>query len=136
MGHKNENKTKPTDQKVTSFLDNLDEQQQKDSQILIDIMSDVSSESPVMWGSSIIGFGTYHYISKSGREGDWMRIGFSPRKGKMSLYLTYDASQYTDTLDKMGKYGIGKGCIYFKSIEPLDKTLLKKLIKSAYTSQG
>lgn len=134
MSNKNENKTKPTDNKVSDFLKTLDKQQQTDSKILIDIMGEVSGESPVMWGSSIVGFGSYHYKSKSGREGDWMRIGFSPRKGKVSLYITYDASQYTDILDQMGKYDIGKGCIYLKTIEPLDRSLLEKLIKSAYNS--
>lgn len=82
------NKTIPNDNDAIDFLASLqDEQQRRDSEALISIMSQVSGELPVMWGSSIIGFGKVHYKYVSGREGEWMKIGFSPRKGKISLYV-------------------------------------------------
>lgn len=87
-----------------------------------------------MWGSSIIGFGTVRYKYASGQEGDWMRIGFSPRKGKLSLYITVDAEQYKDQLDETGKYKIGKGCIYINKLADVDKVKLTEIIRSAYSN--
>lgn len=130
---KNENKTAPTSVDVTEFLATLDDEQQRyDSEVLVDMMAQVSGERPVMWGTSIIGFGTFHYTSKSGREGDWMRIGFSPRKGKLSLYITYDASQYDKELEAMGKHKIGKGCVYINRLADVDLGALRQVIELAY----
>ncbi len=127
-----QNITLPNDKKVSDLLDTLDDEQLSDSQTLIEIMSEVSGEKPVMWGSSIIGFGVAKYKYASGREGEWMRIGFSPRKDKLSLYMSCDASQYKDLLDEMGKCGHGKGCIYIKKLADVDEQVLRKLIKKAY----
>lgn len=130
---KNENKTKPTSQDVVDFLASIDAEQQADAQVLVQIMQEVTGEDPVMWGSSIIGFGSYHYKSKSGREGDWMRIGFAPRKNQLSLYITMDAAQLKIDLDAMGKYKTGKGCIYIRTLEDVDNAKLKEIIEMAYT---
>lgn len=135
--NKNQNKTVATDQDVTNFVAGLDDpQQREDSQTLIDIMSQVSGEQPVMWGSSIIGFGSMHYKYATGREGDIPKIGFSPRKGKLSLYITYDAAAYKSDLDATGKYKIGKGCIYINRLADVDLVKLTALIQKAYTEDS
>ncbi len=127
------NKTIPTDNDVADFLATLsDETQHRDSEVLIKMMHKISGEPPVMWGSSIIGFGKRHYKYASGREGDWMKIGFSPRKGKISLYITGDANKYVPELDAMGKYEIGKGCIYIKQLVDVDIEKLEAIINKAY----
>lgn len=126
------NKTAANDSSVIDFLSTLDEEQQRDSQVLVTIMSDVSGEPPVMWGASIIGFGTLRYTYASGRTGDWMRIGFSPRKGKLSLYITVTAEKYESDLEKVGKHKIGKGCIYINKLADIDQEALAAVIRKAY----
>ena len=128
-------KTVATDSSVIDYLATLDESQQRDSETLIEMMHDVSSEPPVMWGK-IVGFGKYHYKTKSGIEADWMKIGFAPRKGKLSLYVTYDAVSFKDQLDAIGKHDIGKGCIYFKNLDNANLAALKELIAKAYRQEG
>lgn len=130
----NENKTQPTDRDIAYFIASLPEKQQADAQTLVEIMQDVSGEPPVLWGSRIVGFGKYHYKSKSGREGDWMQIGFAPGTGKFSLYLTFDAEELTGKVKNLGKYKIGKGCVYINKLADVDIAKLKKLIKIAYAA--
>ena len=126
-------KTKPGIVSVEDFVEKLDDERQFDVSTLIDIMSDVSGEKPVMWGSSIIGFGTLSYKYASGRDVDWLRIGFSPRKGKISLYITVEAEQYIPDLEQLGgKYSIGKGCIYIRKLADVDEGKLRVLIQKAY----
>jgi len=81
-----------------------------------------------MWGSSIIGFGSYHYKGASGREGDWMQIGFSPRKQNLTLYLMGGLNARTDLLKKLGKHKTGKGCLYIKKLSDVDVNVLKELM--------
>ncbi len=131
---KNENKTKPTDQDVTAFIANLPEIQQADAERLVGIMQEISGEKPILWGSRIIGFGTFHYKSKSGREGDWMRIGFAPGTGKFSLYLTYDAEELTGKVEDLGKYTTGKGCVYINKLADVDRKKLEEMIRIAYAA--
>jgi hypothetical protein len=85
-----------------------------------------------MWGPTMIGFGSVHYVSPSGREGDWFRIGFSPRKAAFSLYITMDASAHPDLMSKLGKHTTGKGCIYFKHLSDIDMSVLEELIRTSY----
>lgn len=128
-----ENKTVATDSNVIDFVSGLDDPRQRsDSEKLITMMSDISGSTPVMWGSSIVGFGTLQYKTSDGKMHDWMQIGFSPRKGKLSLYVTVDAAKYTEQLDAMGKYEIGKGCIYVKRLDDVDTAKLKAIIEQAY----
>lgn len=130
------NKTIPTNRDVLDFIASLEnEEQRRDSEALVGIMHAISDEQPVLWGTSIIGFGTLHYKYPSGREGDWMKIGFSPRKGKLSLYVTYDALKYKKQLDKVGKYKLGKGCIYINKLTDVDIEMLTKIIRQAYQSE-
>jgi len=133
---KNENKTKPTDQNIADFITSLPEGQRADTTTLVAIMQDISGETPVLWGSRIIGFGTFHYKSKSGREGDWMRIGFAPGVGKFSLYLTYDAAKLTAEVEGLGKYKTGKGCIYINKLADVNIEKLKQLVRIANAAEN
>lgn len=128
---KYEPKTVATDDSVIDYLATLDESQQRDSRTLIRMMRDASGEPPVLWGK-IIGFGTYHYKTKSGNEADWPLIAFAPRKGKLSLYLTYDAADFADDLAQVGKHDIGKGCVYMKNLDGANIDALEALITKAY----
>lgn len=133
---KNENKTKPTNRDIVDFIASLPEKQQADAEILTKIMQDVSGEKPVLWGPRIVGFGVFHYVSKSGREGDWPIIGFAPGTSKFSLYLTFDAAKLTSKVKDLGKYKIGKGCVYINKLADVDLDKLKELIKIAYTTES
>lgn len=126
-------KTRPTDTSITKFVDSLtDEQQQADTLKLIEIMSKVSGSEPVMWGGAIIGFGSRQLKYASGRELDWPRLAFSPRKGKITLYVTQDADQLTSNFKDLGKYKLGKGCIYLKQLADIDQKSLVDLIETAH----
>lgn len=133
---KNENKTKPTDRDIIDFIASLPEKQQADAEILVGIMQDISGEKPVLWGAKIVGFGSFHYKSKSGREGDWPRIGFAPGTGKFSLYLTFDAAELTSQVKDLGKYKIGKGCVYINKLADIDLAKLRELIRIANISDS
>src|SRR6185503_8457730 len=101
---KAELKTKVNDASVTTFLNSVtDEQKRNDGFEILKLMQQVTKEEPKMWGSSIVGFGSYHYKGKSGREGDWMLVGFSPRKQNLTVYLMGGFSKHTDLMEKLGK---------------------------------
>lgn len=132
----NENKTKPTTDSVDAFIDGLDDPTQRlDSAKLVELMREVTGEPAVLWGK-IIGFGSYHYRSKSGREGDWMKIGFSPRKGQLSLYLTTNAESLATELADLGKHTTGKGCVYIKRLSDINIDALKAICTKAYAAAG
>lgn len=127
------NKTVATDSDVHDFIGSLDDPtQREDSKLLLELFGRVTGEKPVMWGPAIIGFGSVHLKYASGRELDWMQIGFSPRKGKISLYVTFDAEELTGRFPKLGKYEIGKGCIYIKRLANVDMDELEKLVRAAW----
>src|SRR5215510_2324495 len=126
---KAEIKTKVNDASVTKFLNSVaDEQKRNESFELLKLMKQVTKEEPRMWGSSIVGFGSYHYKGASGREGDWMLIGFSPRKQNLTLYLMHGFDVHKDLLKKLGKYKTSMGCLYVKKLEDVDKKVLKELV--------
>ena len=126
-------KTKETDASVEAFIDGLaDEQQREDSRKIAGIMKKLTGDEPKMWGASIIGFGNETYTSPAtGREVDWMKIGFSPRKGNLSLYVLHTGDRQQDLLEKLGKHKTGKGCLYIKRLSDVDEKVLEKVIKSA-----
>ena len=95
-------------------------------------MQTISKSKPVMWGSAIIGFGTYHYVYESGREGAAMLIGFSPRKQNISIYLMGGLKKVKDELSKLGKYKTGGGCLYIKSLNDVNVQVLKKVLAKAF----
>ncbi len=126
-------KTKPTAASVEDFINSIaDEQKRKDSFAILEMMSKASGEEPAMWGASIIGFGNVRYKSpKTGREVDWLRIGFSPRMANLSLYLTMDIKKHGDALEKLGKHKTGVGCLYINKLEDVDVKVLEGMIKTS-----
>jgi hypothetical protein len=129
---KAEVKTKVNDASVTEFLDGVaDEQRRNDCYEILKMMKQVTKEEPKMWGSSIVGFGSYHYKGKSGREGDWMLTGFSPRKQALTLYLMGGFEAHDELLEKLGKFTTGAGCLYIKRLGDVDKKVLKELVQAS-----
>jgi hypothetical protein len=127
---KAELKTKLNDASVTKFLNSVaDEQKRNDCFEILKMMKQITKEEPKMWGASIVGFGSYHYKGKSGREGDWMLTGFSPRKQNLTLYLMGGFDTHADLLKKLGKFTTSVGCLYIKKLEDVDKKILKELVQ-------
>lgn len=126
-------KTKETEASVNKFLKSFkDEQLEKDCFSLINIMKKITKSEPKMWGTSIVGFGNFHYKSKSGREGDWFYCGFSPRKNNLTIYTSLcDLSKQKELLNKLGKHKIGKSCIYVKTLDDIDTKILKEIISKS-----
>lgn len=127
-------KTKQTAESVHDFIMTFThtEQRRKDSFDILKFMQDVTGYEPRMWGPSIIGFGKYHYKSnRSRQEGDWPLIGFSPRKAAISLYVYCGCSGQDELLRKLGKYTMGKACIYIKKFSDIDQEVLRQLMLSS-----
>jgi len=125
-----EAKTKPTNQSVEEFLNEIsDDERRADCLQVAKIMEEITGEKPVMWGPSIVGFGSYHYKYASGREGDWPLTGFSPRKKDMTLYLMMGFTKHGELLEKLGKHSTAKSCLYIKRLSDIHEPTLKKLIK-------
>ena len=130
MGKLAEIKTKPTSISVESYLEGIkEEQKRKDSYVILGMMEKAIGEKPKMWGSSLIGFGSKRYKSPAtGREVDWFKIGFSPRKANLSLHLVIDLQRHADLLSKLGKRKTGVGCLYINKLADVDLMILEKLI--------
>jgi hypothetical protein len=125
-----EAKTKETDKSVVDFIESIDnEKKKKDAYRLLKIFEEATGFKPVIWGTSIIGFGKYHYKYKSGHEGEAPLAGFSPRKSKISLYLLYESEERDKLLENFGKHKKGKGCVYINKVDDIDIEVLKALIK-------
>jgi hypothetical protein len=122
-------KTKPTDVKVEDFLNAVEHPtRKKDGFELLRIMKEITRKKAKMWGPSIVGFGTYHYKYESGREGDMPIVGFSPRKQSLSLYIMPGFEELEEILGKLGKYKIGKSCLYINKLADVDISILRELI--------
>lgn len=129
---KAEPKTQVNDASVTEFLNNVaDEHKRNDCFEILKMMTQVTKEEPKMWGSSIVGFGSYHYKGKSGREGDWMLTGFSPRKQNLTLYLMGGFDTHAALLEKLGKFTTSVGCLYIKKLDDVDRKVLKDLVQAS-----
>lgn len=126
-------KTKPTSASVEDFLNTVkDEQKRKDSFAILEMMKKATGKDPKMWGSSVIGFGNKRYKSPAtGREVDWLVIGFSPRKANLSLYLSMNIKEHEATLKKLGKHKTGVGCLYINKLEDIDVKVLKEIINAS-----
>jgi hypothetical protein len=132
MAKKAELKTKVNDASVEGFLNSVaDEQKRGDCFEILKLMKQVTKETPKMWGSSIVGFGSYHYKGASGREGDWMLTGFSPRKQNLTLYIMGGFDSHKDLLKKLGKYETSVGCLYIKKLDDVDRKVLKELVAAS-----
>lgn len=126
-------KTKPTSASVEDFINAVtDEQKRKDCFVLLEMMKKATGEEPVLWGSSIIGFGNKRYKSPAtGREVDWLVIGFAPRKANISLYLMMDIKKQAAVLEKLGKHKTGVGCLYINKLKDIDLKVLKGMIENS-----
>lgn len=125
---KSENKTKPERKSVQAFLKKVEPAgRREDAAVLLELMKDVTGETPVLWGS-IVGFGTYHYTYESGREGDFFLTGFAPRKANMVVYVMPGFSSYEADLAKLGKHKTGKSCLYLGRLESIDQKVLRRLV--------
>ena len=126
-------KTRPTRASVDKFLKSVeDETKQADCRTLVEIMQRVTGAKPVMWGPSIVGFGSYHFRYASGREGDWMLAGFSPRKRDLTVYVMAGFKKAEKTLAKLGKHRASSGgCLYLKRLSDIDLNQLETLIRDS-----
>lgn len=127
-----ENKTKVTRKSVTAFINSIDDKQKRaDVKKVAAIMRRVTGARPKMWGSSIVGYGEYHYKYASGREGDFMLAGFSPRKQALTIYVMAGFSSYPSLMKKLGKYKTGKSCLYVKRLSDVDEKVLERLLEQS-----
>jgi len=126
-------KTKPSKANVKDLLRAIpDERKRKDALVLLDVFRQITGEKPTLWGSSIIGFGKYHYHSPTtSREGDWFLTGFSARKQNLTIYITSGFDAYGSLMKKLGKHKTGMGCLYINKLEDVDMTTLKMLIRKS-----
>ena len=125
-------KTKPNKLSVEKFLNSIkDEQKRKDSFQVLEMMKKITKEEPIMWGTSIVGFGKYHYKYASGREGDWFLTGFSPRKQNLTLYIMSGFKRYNELMKKLGKHKTGSSCLYINKLDDIDLKVLKVLISES-----
>jgi hypothetical protein len=130
-------KTQRGDGSVDAFIDAIeDERKREDSKALVALMEKVTGEKGALWGPSIVGFGDLHYKYESGREGEWFRVGFSPRKQNLTLYVTDYIKEDDPLLAKLGKFTTGKACIYVKRLDDVDTGVLGELVKRSYEAGG
>lgn len=122
-------KTRPTGADVTEFLATVpDAQKRADSDVLLELMKRVTGDDAVMWGSSIIGFGTYEYTNRSGKPAKWMATGFSPRKVALTIYIMQGFEPHADLMERLGKYKTGRSCLYVKRLSDIDLDVLETLV--------
>jgi len=126
------NKTAVTATPVEDFIDGVsDRRKRQDSMDMIALMRDVTGHEPKMWGSSLVGFGSYHYRYESGREGDFFLTGFSPRKSAFTIYIMPGFERYGALMKKLGPHRTGKSCLYVKNLDAIDRDLLKEIIRDS-----
>ena len=128
-----ENKTKPTKKAIKPYLDSIEnETRRADSFVLLAMLEEITQDPAVMWGESLIGFNSYHYKYKTGREGDMLLIGFSPRKQNLAIYLTDGCHNYKEELVQLGPHKTGKSCLYITQLKKIDLVVLKQILTSSY----
>ncbi|HUW09134.1 MAG TPA: DUF1801 domain-containing protein [Anaerolineae bacterium] len=125
-------KTQKNESSVEAFLSAVEHGKRRaDGFAILELMREVTGEEPAMWGTSIVGFGTYRYRYASGREAEWMLAGFSPRKQNMTLYIMDGFDQYKELLSRLGKYRAGKSCLYISKLEDVDSGVLRELVQQS-----
>lgn len=124
-------KTQASDASVADFIGKQPEAVRADCAALIAMMEKATGEAGKLWGSSIVGFGSYRYQYKSGRDGEWFRVGFSPRKANIVVYLMPSAESYPDHLARLGKYKTGVSCLYIKRLSEVDANVLEEMIRES-----
>lgn len=132
-----ENKTKPTELSVAHYLAAIeDEERRQDCTALAQLMTKAGGQPATMWGTGIVGFGSYHYVYESGREGDMCLLGFAARKGDISVYGTGSAPDRDALLAQLGRHKVGKGCLYLRKLADVDLKVLERLFKSALAAKA
>jgi hypothetical protein len=132
-----ENKTKAHGGSVEAFIEAIpNEQRRRDSASLALIMESATGEPPVMWGSSIVGFGSHHYRYDSGREGDIATVSFAPRKDSLVIYGVVFYDEGRGLLDELGPHDVGKGCLYIKDLSKVDQAVLTRMVDNAYAAKS
>ncbi|WP_421857566.1 DUF1801 domain-containing protein [Oceanicaulis sp.] len=132
-----QNKTQPTSADVDAFLGAVEpERRREDGRALNALFQRVTGWSPVMWGPSMIGYGSYHYRYDSGREGDFLATGFSPRKANLSIYIMPGYADYASLLNRLGKHKMGKSCLYVSKLGDVDLDVLSELIQAGLEDLG
>ena len=131
-------KTKANEASVEDFLNSIsDDTKRKDSFAILEMMKKASKAEPKMWGSSMIGFGLKRYKSPAtGREVDWFKMGFSPRKANLSLHLTIDIKKHSGAIEKLGKHKTGVGCLYINKLDDVDLKVLKGMVETAWKAKS
>ena len=125
-----ENKTKPTRASVPKFLAGIEhDRRREDALAVCELMKEVTGESPVMWGDSLVGFGTYAYRYATGRTGDWPLVAFSPRKASMVLYIMSGFGGHAELMAKLGKHKTGSSCLYVNKLADVDTDILRELVR-------
>lgn len=125
-------KTKPSDLSVEDFLNSIEPKKKREySFLLLDMFRKWTKLDPVMWGDSIVGFGSYHYVYATKREGDWLLTGFSPRKQSLTIYIMSGFENFEEILSRLGKYKLGKSCLYINKMEDIDISVLEELVKAS-----
>ena len=130
-----ENKTQKTNASVTDFLNSIpDERKRQDGFTLLALMSEITGLEPKMWGPSMIGFGDVHYKYESGREGDMFKVGFSPRKQNLTIYITDGFANYQELLAKLGKHKTSVSCLYVNKLADIDLTVLREMVSRSFAA--
>ena len=130
-----ENKTQKTDASVTDFLNSIpDERKRQDGFTLLALMSEITGLEPKMWGPSMVGFGDVHYKYASGREGDMFKVGFSPRKQNLTIYITDGFANYQELLAKLGKHKTSVSCLYVNKLADIDLTVLREMVSRSFAA--
>ena len=125
-------KTQENDASVDDYLNSVEDEKKREASFRVkELMEDVTGEEARMWGDSIVGFGHYKYKYASGREGEWMLVGFAPRKKNLTLYIMSGFDEYDDLLGKLGKHSTGKSCLYIKKLEDVDQDVLRDLVSKS-----
>jgi Domain of unknown function (DU1801) len=125
--------TRPTDASVADFLAAVPNPGRRtDAQAACALMAEVTGAPPTMWGRSIVGFGSYHYVYASGREGDWPAVGLSPRKQALTFYLAEGFERHGDLLDRLGPHTTGKSCLYVRRLSDVDEGVLRALVGESF----
>lgn len=130
-------KTQPNDDDPKTFVASVDDDHRRaDAERLLELFARATGEPPKMWGSSIVGYGSYDYAYESGRTGTWMRTGFSPRKRAMTIYIMPGFDGYGSMLEELGPHTTGKSCLYVKKLDQVDLDVLERLVSASYRAMG
>ncbi len=128
-------KTKKNDESVDGFLNKIEQvQKREDCFEVLKIMQEATGQQPKMWGTAIVGFGAYHYKYESGHEGDMCKVGFSPRKANITLYIMMGGATKPELLQQLGKHKVSGSCLHINKMADIDKAVLKKIVKDTYNA--